>query len=267
MAKKSESDDELNVFDLIQNRKFVIIEGAPGTGKTRLGKIIANKLKANTFFTQFHAETNYSDFIYGIRPCLNDTKVGYIEHKGIFYNSLKRAFEYPDRNVILIIDEINRANLSNILGPIFYLFEYKSDDKSVSIDIGGGFKVDQIPSNYYVIGTMNTADRSLAVVDFALRRRFAWYALKPKMINTQNFFKKDFLAFDSIFQWYANSEELHLQPGHAYFIADSEDDMNKRIRYELFPLIKEYLAEGLLLKAKEEFSTYFYDRIDEVLFE
>lgn len=263
-------DDEINeVLNLVQNRKFVILQGAPGTGKTRLAKIIGNKLEADVFFTQFHAETNYSDFIYGIKPDLKEGQVGYIEQKGIFYESLIKAIE-TEKNVILIIDEINRANLSNILGPIFYLFEYKLENNSVEIDIGGGYKINKIPPNFHMIGTMNTADRSLAVVDFALRRRFAWYTVKPKIItgNSNNHFSKDdFLEFDRIFKWYANGDELSLQPGHGYFIADSDEEMETRIKYELMPLIKEYFAEGLLLKAKEEFSTYFYDRLGEDLFE
>ncbi len=261
----NEEDEIIEVFSLVQQRKYVILQGAPGTGKTRLAKIIGTKLEAEVYFIQFHAETNYSDFIYGIKPNLKEGQVGYIEQKGIFYKSLKKAAE-SKKNVILIIDEINRANLSNILGPIFYLFEYKLENDSVEIDIGGGYKIKKIPDNFYVIGTMNTADRSLAVVDFALRRRFAWYTLKPKIISN-NFFKEDFLEFEKIFNWYANSEELSLQPGHGYFLANSEEEMKNRIKYELMPLIKEYFAEGLLLKAKEDFSNYFYDRLGEDLFE
>ncbi|MCJ7649304.1 MAG: AAA family ATPase [Candidatus Lokiarchaeota archaeon] len=264
--KELNEEDEINeVLSLVEKRKFIILQGAPGTGKTRLAKIIGTKLEAEVFFTQFHAETNYSDFIYGSKPNLKEGQVGYIEQKGIFYQSLKKAVE-SEKNVVLIIDEINRANLSNILGPIFYLFEYKLGNDSVEIDIGGGYKINKVPSNFYVIGTMNTADRSLAVVDFALRRRFAWYTMKPKVIPNI-FSKEDFLEFDKIFKWYANSEELSLQPGHGYFIADSEDEMKSRIRYELMPLIKEYFAEGLLLSAKEDFSKYFYDRLGEDIFE
>jgi 5-methylcytosine-specific restriction protein B len=117
---------------------------------------------------------------------------------------------------------------------------------------------------------MNTADRSLAVVDFALRRRFAWYTLKPHLIKVTSenkFFKEDFLTFSEIFNWYASSEELPLQPGQAYFIAETEEEMKDRIKYELLPLIREYFAEGILVNAKDEFAKYFYDRIGEVLFE
>ncbi len=270
VARFKDMNEEKEALSLVLKRRFVIIQGAPGTGKTRLAKIIAQKLDSEIFFTQFHAETSYSDFIYGIKPDLEAGEVSYVEQKGIFYKSLKTAESKPEKNVVLIVDEINRANLSNILGPIFYLFEYQLDDNSVEIDIGGGYRIHNIPSNYYVVCTMNTADRSLAVVDFALRRRFAWYTLKPHIIEptgNNKFFKDDFLKFNDIFNWYAGSEELSLQPGQAYFIAENEEKMKDRVKYELLPLIREYLAEGLLVNAKDEFAKYFYDRIGEVLFE
>jgi hypothetical protein len=117
------------------------------------------------------------------------------------------------------------------------------------------------------MATMNTADRSLAVVDFALRRRFAWYTLRPKLIKSDNFYQEDFLAFERIFNWYATSTELALQPGQGYFIAESDEGMINRLKYELLPLIKEYLQEGLLASAKEEFNNYFVNRIKLPLYE
>jgi 5-methylcytosine-specific restriction protein B len=272
VSKIEDVNEETEVLKLVLNRKFVVLQGAPGTGKTRLAKIVARDLNAEIFFTQFHAETSYSDFIYGIKPNLEAGNVSYVEQKGIFYESLKKANENPEKNIVLIIDEINRANLSNILGPIFYLFEYQLEDeeKPIYMDIGGGYRVNKIPSNYYVICTMNTADRSLAVVDFALRRRFAWYTLKPneiEIIGERQFFIDDFREFSRIFNLYASSEELSLQPGQAYFIAKTKEEMEDRIKYELLPLIREYLAEGVLTNSKDEFSKYFSDRVGEVLFE
>ncbi|HQQ66828.1 MAG TPA: AAA family ATPase, partial [Thermotogota bacterium] len=261
-------DDEESVLKLIKNRRFVVLEGAPGTGKTRLAKLMADKLSAKCFFTQFHAGTGYSDFIYGIRPKLDQEKLGYQEHFGVFYQSLEYAVNNSENNVLLIIDEINRANLSSILGPIFYLFEYKMDASDVDVLIGGDLQVKVIPSNFYVVATMNTADRSLAMVDFALRRRFAWYHLRPNIPkNDKGFYEEDFRRLAEIFNWYAEGVELELQPGQGYFFADSEEVMNNRIRYEMFPLIKEYLAEGVLVKAREEFNAYFVERIGKSLTE
>lgn len=260
-------DETEEVKNLLNERKYIVLQGPPGTGKTRTAKSVADKIGANTFFTQFHAETSYSDFIYGIRPDTQNEELRYKENLGSFSEALKYAVENHKEKVILIIDEINRANLSNVLGPIFYLFEYKMDVSNVEIEIAPNFKVNRLPENFYVIATMNTADRSLAVVDFALRRRFAWYTLKPKVIESELFFYEHFSAIQEIFDWYASSAELNLQPGQGYFIADSEEEMKNRIRYEIFPLIKEYLQEGLLINAKEEFNDYFLTRINLSLFE
>ena len=265
---KTETIDETEeVKNLLNERKYIVLQGPPGTGKTRTAKSVADKIGAKTFFTQFHAETSYSDFIFGIRPDTENEELRYKENLGSFSEALKYAVDHSNEKVILIIDEINRANLSNVLGPVFYLFEHKMDVSNVEIEIAPNFKVKQLPENFSVIATMNTADRSLAVVDFALRRRFAWYTLKPKAIKSRQFFNEDFSRIQEIFDWYASSTELNLQPGQGYFIADSADEMKNRIRYEIFPLIKEYLQEGLLRNAKEEFNNYFSTRINLSLFE
>lgn len=261
-----EFDDVNDVLRLLRRRKFLVLQGAPGTGKTRLANIVAKEMKAKMFFTQFHAETSYSDFIFGIKPDVDKEELHYTYKEGIFYQALFYSSEHVNEPTVLIIDEINRANLANVLGPIFYLFEYDSDKYEVPVLIGGDFEVTKIPSNFYVIATMNTADRSLAMVDFALRRRFAWYTLFPhplpeKLPDNRNFYSIDFDRIDKIFQWYAKPEELVFQPGHSYFIARDEDEINSRIRYELYPLIMEYLAEGILLNAKEELTHYFRERL------
>lgn len=260
------TNDESEINKLLDERKYIILQGSPGTGKTRLAKLITENKKAKVFFTQFHAETTYSDFIYGIRPNIKSDNLTYTEKHGDFTKALLHAIETNEKT-ILIIDEINRANLSNVLGPVFYLFEHKQDISNVSIEITPDFKINKLPDNFYVIATMNTADRSLAVVDFALRRRFAWYTLNPQIIKSKDFFKEDFISIQEIFNWYANSNELNLQPGQGYFIASSKEEMDNRIRYELYPLIREYLQEGLLRNAKEEFNNYFLNRIDKSLFE
>ena len=122
---------------------------------------------------------------------------------------------------------------------------------------------------------MNTADRSLAVVDFALRRRFAWYTLRPRVLNEDELegghgFDVEFYnRIAAIFERYATDEELNLQPGQSYFVTNSSEDKvsRDRIVYELMPLIKEYLREGYLTKAKESFSNLFYEKVQLQLFE
>jgi DNA polymerase III delta prime subunit len=265
--KTEEIDDTEEIKNLLIQRKYIVLQGPPGTGKTRTAKLVSAKIKAKTFFTQFHAETSFSDFIYGIRPDVKSEKLSYIEKIGSFTEALKYAIEHQTEKTVFIIDEINRANLSNVLGPIFYLFEHKMEDSAVEIEIYPGFKITQLPSNFHVIATMNTADRSLAVVDFALRRRFAWYSLVPKLINSKQFYQDDFSRIHEIFDWYANSNELSLQPGQGYFISSSPEEMDNRIKYEIFPLIKEYIEEGLIRNAKEEFNNYFTTRINQSLFE
>lgn len=264
---ETSADDRDLILNLLKERKYVILQGPPGTGKTTLAKEIVTELTAKSFFTQFHAETTYSDFIYGIRPKLNSGELSYEGTFGNLAEAVLFAKNNPNEKVVLIIDEINRANLSNVLGPVFYLFEHKMKYADVSIEITPELQIKQLPSNFYVIATMNTADRSLAVVDFALRRRFAWYTVKPKPISSSNFYKDDFSKLAQIFDWHATSSELNLQPGQGYFLADSDEEMENRIRYEIFPLIREYVQEGLLTSAIEEFNTYFMNRINQPLFE
>ncbi|MNQ52610.1 5-methylcytosine-specific restriction enzyme B [compost metagenome] len=265
--KIKEIDESKEIENLLNERRFIVLQGPPGTGKTRTAKLVSANIKAKTFFTQFHAETSFSDFIYGIRPDVKSKELNYKESLGSFTEALKYAIEHETEKTVLIIDEINRANLSNVLGPIFYLFEHKMEDSNIEIEIHPGFRINQLPKNFNVIATMNTADRSLAVVDFALRRRFAWYSLKPKPINSKQFYKEDFNRIQEIFDWYATSNELSLQPGQGYFISSSDEEMNNRIKYEIFPLIKEYLQEGLVRNAREEFNNYFTTRINQSLFE
>lgn len=259
-------DEEEELVNLISKRKYVILQGPPGTGKTRMAKIIAQNLSKNIYFTQFHAETTYSDFIYGIRPNIDSSTLVYSSHKGIFVEALEQALNNSE-NVFLIIDEINRANLANVLGPIFYLFEFGMEKSQIEIELYPGLRITELPENLYVIGTMNTADRSIAVVDIALRRRFAWYSIKPQPIKSKNFWREDFEQISEIFNLFASSNELPLQPGQGYFLASTEEEMKSRIRFELLPLIKEYITEGILTSAKEEFNEYFVDRIGKSLFE
>lgn len=260
-------DDIKEIKLLIEERKYVVLQGAPGTGKTWSAREIVKEMEAESFFIQFHAETSYSDFIYGIRPNLSGNELGYTEYIGVLPKAIKYALENEEKKVVLIIDEINRANLSNVLGQVFYLFEHKITESDIEIEVTPNLSLTKLPSNLFVIATMNTADRSLAIIDFALRRRFAWYEMQPKPISIPTFQEKHFNKFQQIFEWYATSEELNLQPGQGYFIANSEKEMKNRVRYELLPLIKEYLQEGLLLSATEEFNNYFEETINKSLFE
>ena len=108
------------------------------------------------------------------------TVAGQLVYEGIegdLTKAIRYAQENPKDKVLFIIDEINRANLSSVLGPVFYLFEYQSGSRTIEINLSPTLSISKLPDNFYVVATMNTADRSIAIVDFALRRRFAWVNL------------------------------------------------------------------------------------------
>ena len=269
--KKDNTIDEITeVKNLLEKRKYVVLQGAPGTGKTRLtGKLRSDF--SDYVFTQFHAETSYSDFIGGYQPSVLGDNVVYRYENGPLLQAIKKAQEKSNEKVLLIIDEINRANLSNVLGEAFYLFEKSDEDTRAEISLGKQtdgqpeFRIKQLPENLYVVATMNTSDRSLAVVDFALRRRFMWYTLFPQSLPNNTFHLEQFNKINEIFEMYASSEELLLQPGQSYFIADSEEEMKERIEYELLPLIKEYLNLGFLTNAADHFNQFFIEEIDQTI--
>uniref|UniRef100_UPI00403F6D83 McrB family protein n=1 Tax=Lentilactobacillus hilgardii TaxID=1588 RepID=UPI00403F6D83 len=276
--------DVQTILHLLESRHYVVLQGAPGTGKTLLASEIAEKYNSqNVIFTQFHAETTYSDFVGGYQPTEVNDKLSYRYQEGPFIKAIRRAQDAPDEKTLLIIDEINRANLSNVLGESFYLFEDANIQHRPQIilgkdgkDIKGIFhhtlSLGRLPKNLRVIATMNTADRSLAVVDFALRRRFAWYTMKPheisnkELLDGEQFHKKEFERFQSIFEMYATSAELPLQPGQAYFITRPGQHFEERIRYELLPLIREYLESGFLSGAENQFNQFFVDEINEPIY-
>jgi len=264
-----------DIYKILKENKYVVLQGAPGCGKTWSANKVADsnntngdKLFAEVVFTQFHAETTYSDFVYGIRPTLNGTILAYKGEKGVLLKAIDKAIEVAKKDsngkVLLIIDEINRANLANVLGPVFYLFEPNAARKH-KLSIGTQWNekeekeeeitLEKLPDNLYVLATMNTADKSLAVVDFALRRRFAWVTLYPHELNIFNFDKELFDKVDNLFALYATDEELNLQPGQSYFM--DKNNRKENIKFGLMPLMKEYFAEGFLLSAKEEFAQLF----------
>lgn len=272
------------VKSILESQHFVVLQGAPGTGKTRMASQLYEEWKRlgnKCHFSQFHAETTYSEFIGGIVPDTDNTNADHLRYKqkeGILIQALKEAKQASDnktnKKVLLVIDEINRANLSNVLGEAMYLFERGSsnieeEDKNVCIKVGNfSFKRSDL-KHFYLLATMNTSDRSLAVIDFALRRRFIWYTLKPHAIEFPNeshlkFHADLFGEFVDLFDKYASDFELSLQPGQSYFITskvnDEEDkqQMILRMKYELMPLMKEYFHEGFMLKSVSDFSNLFF---------
>lgn len=168
-----------NIRRQLKRKKNVILQGAPGVGKTFIAKRLAwllhgDKSARYTSTIQFHQSYSYEDFVQGIRP----TEDGNFRIKeGVFYNFCRQALGNPDQDYVMIIDEINRGNLSKILGELMMLIE--SDKRGQSLNLAYSDEPFTVPKNIYLIGTMNTADRSLSMVDYALRRRFAFLDLLP----------------------------------------------------------------------------------------
>ena len=238
---------------LLETKKNVILQGAPGVGKTFAAKrlaysIMGEKDTSRVQMVQFHQSYSYEDFIMGFRP----TETGFTLKKGVFYEFCRKAAE-DDRPYFFIIDEINRGNLSKIFGELFMLIE--SDKRGVELQLLYADEQFSIPGNVYIIGMMNTADRSLAMLDYALRRRFAFFEMPPAFSSTgfQSYRTKiNNIKFDRLIEAVerlnteiAGDDSLGegFQIGHSYFCTNiniSDEWMQSVVEFELIPLLKEY---------------------------
>jgi MoxR-like ATPase len=257
-----------NLADYLLQRKYIILQGPPGTGKTYLAEEIATYLKQKSKIIdykiiQFHASTSYEDFVEGIKPDTSSNQLIFKEHKGPLLQSIEEAEKAKSENkgYLLIIDEINRGDLAKILGEAIFLLEPNEERK---IKLRSGKEI-TMPENLYIIGTMNTADRTIAILDFAIRRRFAFIDIWPSEKKLKEILKEKrvdeevksmalryYNIIQNIFFKFALDEELHLQSGHTYFIASSKDELKNKLKYEIAPLLQEYLNEGRLSIAKNE---------------
>ncbi len=245
-----------NLTRLLENKRNIILQGAPGVGKTYIAKrlaysIIGEKNTERVNMVQFHQSYSYEDFIMGFRP--NST--GFELKTGVFYNFCKEAENDEENKYFFIIDEINRGNLSKIFGELFMLIE-NDKRKNTSVQLVYNGEKFSVPKNVYIIGMMNTADRSLAMLDYALRRRFAFFDIVPGF-DTEGFkIYKDSIEnpnFSNLIncvkrlnEVIANDETLGngFYIGHSYFCNLSKNVSDKElidiIEFELIPLIKEY---------------------------
>ena len=248
-------DDEYNtIVNLLDRKKNIILQGAPGVGKTYMAKklaysIIEKEDESRVKFVQFHQSYSYEDFVEGYRP----TENSYELENGVFYTFCKEAEKNPNEKYYFIIDEINRGNLSKIFGELLMLIE--NDKRGQKISLAYSKKKFSVPENLYIIGLMNTADRSLAMIDYALRRRFAFYKVKTVFENKQ--FKEyqnnlnnqklnELISKVQLLNQEIN-EDLSLgegfEIGHSYFCNYkniNDKDVEMIIKYEILPLLEEY---------------------------
>lgn len=251
-----DEEDYNTLVGLIKSKKNVILQGAPGVGKTfaayRLAySILGEKDKERVQMVQFHQSYSYEDFIEGFRPSSDNN--GFEIKKGSFYEFCKKAADDKENAYFFIIDEINRGNLSKIFGELFMLIEKDKRDNTLRLLYSG--EKFAVPGNVYIIGMMNTADRSLAMMDYALRRRFAFYEMKPAF--DQNGFIKyrmslDSPKFNNLIECVKRINEAIKEDnslgegfciGHSYFCdikAVTDKVLNNIVEYELIPLLKEY---------------------------
>jgi 5-methylcytosine-specific restriction endonuclease McrBC GTP-binding regulatory subunit McrB len=261
------------ITNLLNHKPQIILQGPPGTGKTyeakniaeslirKDGKISENKKEQAEFLKkseqfeliQFHPSYTYEDFVRGI--IVNSDNGNYETQDKVLAEFAKKALDDKDKKYILVVDEINRANLPSVLGELIYALEYRDEVvTSMYEKDGDGGKI-ILPSNLYIIGTMNTADRSVGHIDYAIRRRFAFVDMLPDIAVITNpeakiLFKEVEKIFDNHLA--TDFQKNDVQLGHSYFLVKNEDELSMRLNYEILPILREYLKDGIFLQEAEK---------------
>ena len=254
-------EDVEQMLGLLRRKKNLILQGAPGTGKTFAAKRLAYALMGQTDdsrveVVQFHQSTAYEDVVVGLRPTAEG---GFAAAEGVFARFCRRAAADPGRDYVFIIDEINRANISKAFGELLMLIEAEHRGEALRLPVSG--ELLSVPKRLHIIGMMNTADRGLALIDYALRRRFAFFEMRPALDHPG--FLRHVEAVGSsrlealvdvvrrLNQRIAEDEALGpgFQIGHSYLClpaagpenpAGMDADVTSVVRYELEPLVREY---------------------------
>lgn len=289
--------------NLLKSKHNIILQGAPGTGKTYNTAAIALSVLGidgvdldnhdevmkkyeelqddRIFFTTFHQSLDYEDFVEGLKPRVQTNENGeslgvtYEPEDGIFKRACNAVVTDDSKDIIksvvLIIDEINRGNVSKIFGELITLLEADKRDKGnhpIKVTLPYSKTLFGVPSNLYIIGTMNTTDRSTGTLDYAIRRRFAFVTLKsdPNVIvkHYEKLGNDDLKAiaidlFNNIKAFITNPKHLcgdlcidDLMVGHSYFMASSKEELQCKVEFEIIPLIAEYINDGILTVNDQE---------------
>ena len=285
MEKKNEMIQELT--NLLKYSKNIILQGAPGTGKTYNTAELALSIIGENFDTQnlmskynalrdggqiefvtFHQSMDYEDFIEGLKPSIENGVITYKVEDGVFKKICQKAKKNPGKNYVLIIDEINRGNVSKIFGELISLIEV---DKRTGSEEGHPLTARLpyskgepfgVPSNLYIIGTMNTTDRSVGSVDYAIRRRFAFFTLKSDRTIVENSYSDEkerneaVLLFNAVKNYIQKTktdmDADDLMVGHSYFMYHKGEVLQRKWDYAILPLLTEYYKDGICSKNPEK---------------
>ena len=240
------------VEKLLEDKRQVIFQGPPGTGKTYTAKKLAACLAGSeerVRLVQFHPSYAYEDFVQGYRPKLINGQPGFELKDGPLREMAEMARQHPDQKHFLVIDEINRGNLAKVFGELYFLLEYRGEEMRLQYSESG--ETFAMPRNLYIIGTMNTADRSIALVDLALRRRFYFVEFHPDEWPVEGLLHRWLEANNSDMEWAADIvdrankllADREAAIGPSYLMKDSlDEDMAQLIwEHNVLPYVEEHL--------------------------
>jgi 5-methylcytosine-specific restriction protein B len=247
--------EETDILHALKSHRFVVLQGPPGTGKTRaMIRIAQSHFQGQSTVVQLHPNTTYETFIGGLAPQVSEKaqSLTFAPKAGVLLRAISAAQADPSTPYLLALDEINRADLAKVMGEAIYLLEpHPEVQRRIELEHRfpelGASEV-TMPDNLHILGTMNTADRSIAIVDVAVRRRFAFLNLWPRVDvvedQSSSLAKEAFQKLLSIYVDFAGDDAFTMIPGHSYFLGASDEIVKLKLRDSLLPLLNEYLTQG-----------------------